>query len=451
MAEKIRVWRVTDVNGSKTIIHPETTASQVIEEDEKQFITATEKAQISTNKTNINTLTTNFNSYKTSNDSKNSSQDTTIGSNTNRIKALEDTVGTDGTSGTLVDRVSDLEDFVDTKGVANGLATLNANGKVPETQLPDSVLGQLSYKGTWNANTNKFASWVDYGDPSGTTTMTSYQLSSMETSITLPSEYDKNTGYIDTTNKVYYPAIGDYFIVATAGTYNSVSYEVGDWIIFNGQGQGYAKVDNTDAVSSVAGLTGNVSVPNLKPALGIDKVNNTADADKEVKSATQLKNTKTFNVSGDVTGTAQNFNGTQNVVIPTTLSDDAVTGTKIKDGAVTEGKIEDGAVTTDKLGATSVTSDKLGTNAVTTAKINNGAVTADKLSTDAVTSAKIKDGAVTEAKLETLHTGGTFSAVSVDTKGRVTAGGNLIEFGGSGQTSPSDSLAVGGLFFELVE
>lgn len=44
---------------------------------------------------------------------------------------------------------------------------------------------------------------------------------------------------------------------------------------------------------------------------------------------------------------------------------------------------------------------------------------------------------------------GSYSAVNVDEKGRVTAGGKSIEWGTSGQTAPSDDLMVGGLFFEL--
>lgn len=46
-------------------------------------------------------------------------------------------------------------------------------------------------------------------------------------------------------------------------------------------------------------------------------------------------------------------------------------------------------------------------------------------------------------------TAGAYSAVTVDAKGRVTAGGKSIEWGTSGQTAPSDDLMVGGLFFEL--
>lgn len=46
-------------------------------------------------------------------------------------------------------------------------------------------------------------------------------------------------------------------------------------------------------------------------------------------------------------------------------------------------------------------------------------------------------------------TAGSYSAVTVDAKGRVTAGGKSVEWGTTGQTAPSDELMVGGLFFEL--
>lgn len=46
-------------------------------------------------------------------------------------------------------------------------------------------------------------------------------------------------------------------------------------------------------------------------------------------------------------------------------------------------------------------------------------------------------------------TAGSYSAVTVNAKGRVTAGGKSVEWGTSGQTAPSDDLMVGGLFFEL--
>ena len=44
---------------------------------------------------------------------------------------------------------------------------------------------------------------------------------------------------------------------------------------------------------------------------------------------------------------------------------------------------------------------------------------------------------------------GSYSAVTVDTAGRVKAGGKSIEWGTTGQTTPSNDLMVGGLFFQL--
>ena len=46
-------------------------------------------------------------------------------------------------------------------------------------------------------------------------------------------------------------------------------------------------------------------------------------------------------------------------------------------------------------------------------------------------------------------TAGQYSAVNVDAKGRVKAGGKSIEWGTSGQTTPSGDLMLGGLFMEL--
>lgn len=57
--------------------------------------------------------------------------------------------------------------------------------------------------------------------------------------------------------------------------------------------------------------------------------------------------------------------------------------------------------------------------------------------------------AVQVVGLKSITTAGSYSAVTVDAKGRVTAGGKSVEWGTTGQTAPSDDLMVGGLFFEL--
>ena len=138
------------------------------------------------------------------------------------------------------------------KGVSNGLATLDVNGKVVLTQIPDSVLGQLEYMGTWN-----FA--------------------------TLPTAIQK----------------GQYWIASTSGN----GYVVGDWAVWNGAT--FDKVDNTDAVATVAGRTGNVVL--TKSDVGLANVDNTADSAKPISTAQQTALNLKANIAspvftGNVTG-----------------------------------------------------------------------------------------------------------------------------------------------------
>ncbi len=155
------------------------------------------------------------------------------------------------------------------KGVANGIATLDTNGKVVLTQLPDSVLGQLEYIGTWNFTT-------------------------------MPTATQK----------------GQYWIASVAGN----GYEVGDWAVWNGSA--FDKVDNTDAVSTVAGRTGNVVL--TKNDVGLGLVDNTADASKNVLSATKWAAARTITLSGDVAGSAS-IDGSANVTITSTVQPNSVT------------------------------------------------------------------------------------------------------------------------------
>jgi len=121
---------------------------------------------------------------------------------------------------------SDLANYQLTseKGDNNGYCGLDANAKISETNLPDSVLGNLKFKGTWNIVTDIITSDdVTYnGFP-------------------LPTS-DATT-------------LGIYFILENDGTFGGVDYVVGDWIVSNGVA-GWKKIDNTDAVKSVNGQYG---------------------------------------------------------------------------------------------------------------------------------------------------------------------------------------------------
>lgn len=119
------------------------------------------------------------------------------------------------------------------KGANSGYASLDSGGKVPTAQLPAAVLGAVDYQGTWNATTNS-------------------------PSITNGSASSANKGF--------------YYKVATAGTTSVdgiAEWAIGDWIISDGVSWG--KIDNTEAVVSVNGQTGVVT-------LAVGDLSNIADS-----------------------------------------------------------------------------------------------------------------------------------------------------------------------------
>lgn len=56
-------------------------------------------------------------------------------------------------------------------------------------------------------------------------------------------------------------------------------------------------------------------------------------------TATTLETSRTFNLSGDIYGVPQSFDGSANIVIPSIISNDAVTTSKIQNNAVTATKL----------------------------------------------------------------------------------------------------------------
>ncbi len=127
---------------------------------------------------------------------------------------------------------------------------IDHNYKIEMDYIPDSIIGQVEYMGTWNAATNT---------PKLTVT---------------PQEK------------------GHYYVTKTAGAQFGITFEVGDWIISNGDE--WEKVDNTDAVQSVAGRTGHIVLK--KEDVGLSNVDNTSDINKPISLAQQTAlNTKVNN------------------------------------------------------------------------------------------------------------------------------------------------------------
>jgi hypothetical protein len=199
------------------------------------------------------------------------------------------------------------------KGVALGVATLDAGGKVPQSQIP--LMGDLNYQGTWNASTN-------------TPTLTS----SVGTK-------------------------GYYYVVDVAGSTNLngiTDWQIGDWAIFNGTV--WQKVDNTDAVTSVNGATGTVVLTTTNIAEGTNLYYTDARSRAAISAGTGIS----YNSStGVITNSSPSLGG--DVVGPASATDNAITrfdsttGKLIQNSVVTVG--DTGAVTgiTTLSASTSVT------------------------------------------------------------------------------------------------
>lgn len=140
----------------------------------------------------------------------------------------------------------DIDDLKDNK------ADLE-NGKIPTTQLPDYILGQLLFGGTVSSGTS--------------TTMVVTPSGNYKLKHTVPASQTTVTINKDT----FATHEGEYFIATAGFTAVGVPVNTGDWIVSTGTD--WKKIDNTDAITKVAGVVptnGDVSKDGLITALGID-------------------------------------------------------------------------------------------------------------------------------------------------------------------------------------
>jgi hypothetical protein len=111
-------------------------------------------------------------------------------------------------------------------------ALLDENGKLNFVYIPDSIIGGLIYGGVING--------------SGVITASDHA-EALE---------GVNISAVNTAN---YP--GYFFIFSANYTFSSVDYNTGDWLISQGNHTpAWAKIDNSDMVSSVNGKTGTVTL-----------------------------------------------------------------------------------------------------------------------------------------------------------------------------------------------
>lgn len=253
-------------------------------------------------------------------------------------------------------------------GVASGVATLDTTGKVPTSQLPSYVDDVLEY-------TSRSA---------------------------FPATGETGKIYVDTATNITYRWGGTDYVEISAslalGETSSTAY-AGD--------KGKA---NADAITALQTRVGNVESKNSTQDTAIQTAQEAAEAAQA--TATQANNAAATNA-----------------------------------GAIED--IVDGTTTVAKATA-ATTATKLSESKSFTLTGNVTGSTTSDLSGNVSIATTIADGAVTTAKLSTTGiTAGTYTALTVDNKGRATAGGTAIEFGTSGQSEPSANLMVNGLFFEL--
>jgi hypothetical protein len=139
------------------------------------------------------------------------------------------------------------------KGEPNGVATLSQGGKIPASQL--DISGALEYQGLWDANSNTPALASGVG----------------------------------TVNHWYKIRVAGSTIID-----GKTDWEIGDQILFNGTE--WEKIDNTDAVDSVAGRTGVVVL--TKADVGLDQVENVPVVPLSTKA--QANGVATLDESGKV-------------------------------------------------------------------------------------------------------------------------------------------------------
>jgi hypothetical protein len=164
---------------------------------------------------------------------------------------------------TEVDTALAAKEDTANKGVANGYASLDSNAKIPTSLIPDAILGQLEYQGVRDMTT------------------------------ALPTASAANKGF--------------YYVTSVSGN----GYVTGDWAVSNGTS--WDKVDNTDAVQSVAGRTGAVTLTTadltdfatavttpLSTKVGLTTVNTVSnrvqDGDGNLRSIPQSNKTSAYSL-----------------------------------------------------------------------------------------------------------------------------------------------------------
>jgi hypothetical protein len=222
-------------------------------------------ARVSANST-VTANTANINTEISDRESADTTLQSNIDTNTASISSNNTDIATNtvniASNDTDISNLQSSKQNVSEKNQANGYAPLDSSAKIPIANLPDSVVGQVEYQGTWNASNDT---------PS------------------LPSA-SASKGY--------------YYVVATAGTYQTISYAIGDWVISNGSD--WEKVDNTDAVTTVFGRLGAIVANESDYNSFYPLISDLTTTNSNVSTNTSNITTNTTDIATNVTDIATN-------------------------------------------------------------------------------------------------------------------------------------------------
>lgn len=230
--------------------------------------------------------------------------------------------------------------------------------------------------------------------------------------------------------------VGDNIYIQTIGVPDLWVYSV------DNESSTYTYVSDAQFVSDIK-ASGYVKVGYFKVSM--------LEGEKIDLSAYQTKNDNTL------TTTTKTVVGGINEVKSTadTASSKATTNeeniTKIVNGTTTVGKATSATTATTATSATKA--EKLTTARALSVAVKSGKK-ADGSTDISGSDSQSFDGSADKSLSVTLGdsgvSAGTYSALQVNAKGIAVSGGQIIEVGTSGQSTPSSDLAIGGLFFKVI-
>lgn len=188
------------------------------------------------------------------------------------------------------------------KGKASGVASLDANGKIILSQIPDAVYGNVLYGGNLTEFTDE--------DLAASVSISSSLRARLGLADTVTTITVANATASSITGEYGYASLeGVYFICEVAGSWGLTgSFEVGDWMISTGTS--WQKVDNTDAVKSVNGQIGDVNITKVDSATNADMARDATSA-RYADEAQAVSNQFSFGAFPIDTSTDNAFNGAE--------------------------------------------------------------------------------------------------------------------------------------------